>query len=254
MRAAIRVSVSGLLRGRELAGEALAALEEEALALVLPRERIVLPVASLEGARAEGTTLALFVAQGDVVQLGGGPELEGLARELAQRALALPELTLSMRAMGSRHGAPGAEHDRWFAPLIAARRAAERAARPDGVRGALDAAALRDALTGVLRALAAERYPDDPPERRALEAELMDTAEDLLRRVARLERAQAALAASADEERWARWRAWVQALRDAYAGADACWLPLAALLGPERRGTGAHGRRWLGARGGRRRS
>lgn len=259
-RAAIRVRVAGMLRGRELAGEALAALEEDALALVLSRERIVLPLASLEGARGEpgaggsggrSAMLLLFIAGGDVVELGGGAELEGLWGELTSRSLTLPELTLSLRALGSRRGAPGEDHDRWFAPLLAARRAAALAPHPDAVRDALDAGALRAALTGVLREMAAERYPDDPPERRALEAELMDAVEDLLRRVAALARAQAALAACADEDRYAHWRGWAQALRDTYASADACWLPLAALLDPSRRGARSRWRRWLGSpRGG----
>lgn len=248
-RSTLLVVAAGLLRGRELAGEALAALEEEGIALVFLRERVMLPLEWIEGVRRE-TALQLYLRDGDVVELAGGAELDGLVEELGRRVLVLPELTLSLRALGSRRGGPGETHDRWFAPLLAARRAAEHAPDADAVRRALDATALGGALTRVLRDLAAARWPDEAAERRALEAELLDAAAVVFDRLGALERTQMSLVGASDEERYARWREWTSALHDAYASSDACWPSLHALL-TERapRVRPSRWRRWLGLGG-----
>lgn len=245
-----RVQLAGLLRGRELAGAALIVLDEEAIALATARGRVALALATLEGTRCTGAVLQLFVSGGDVVELRGSTELGALAGELARRVLVLPELTRSLRALGSSRRAPGEDHDRWFAPLLAARRAAEEAEHPDAVRDALDAAALRSAVARVVREVAAERYPDEPPERRALEAELLDGAAPLVARLDALASAQRALAECGEEERFARWRAWSRALQDAFAGADASWAAVAPVLAPERRGRRSRVSRWLWRRRG----
>lgn len=232
-----RVSVAGLLRGRELAGEAMVTLEDDGIVLAVDRRRLVLPLAALEGAcRTSGDTLELYLSSGDAIHLSGDAELEALASELTRRVCTVPELTRSLRTLGSRRAAPGPEHDRFFETLLAARREAERAASPDAARAAFDAPALRAAIAHRLREFAAERYPNEPPERRALEAELLECAEGLLARLADLERAQGALAACGDGERFHRWRSWASALRAVFESSDACWLAMHAVLTPERRG------------------
>ncbi len=69
--AAVMVTVSGLLRGQDLAGDARATLDEEALRLDRAGGAVRLPFERLDGARYAVGTLELFMARGDVITLGG---------------------------------------------------------------------------------------------------------------------------------------------------------------------------------------
>lgn len=232
---ALRVTVHGLVRGHDLAGEAWLAVHEELLVIDTVRGRLALAVELLDGARYAAGVLELHLQDGDAIALVGDARLESVMRELGRRAYAVPELTRSLRALGARRGVPGAEHDRFFGALLAARRAAEGALSADAVRAAFDPPALRGAIIQRLRELAAERYPADPPERRALEAELLDESASLLAGLDALHDAARALAGSADAERFARWRAWQRALQSVFERADACWLTLSVVLAEGRR-------------------
>lgn len=243
---AVMVTVSGLLRGQDLAGEAQATVDDEALRLDRSGGAVRLPFDRLDGARYAVGTLELFLARGDIIALGGPPALAALAAALDRRGMAVPELTRSLRGLGSAKASPGEEHDRYFGPLLTARREAEAASSPDRARAAFEAVPLRAAMLQRLKEMAAERHPSEPPERRALEAELFEVAEPLVAALGVLERAQDALAASDDAERYARWRAWASALKAAFESADEAWLSLVRVLAanvPTRR---RPVRRWLG--------
>lgn len=242
---AVMVTLSGLLRGHDLSGDAQVALDDDALRLERSGTSVRLPLARLDGARYAVGTLELFVTRGDVVTLGGSPALAALAADLDRRAMAVPELTRSLRGLGSTRASPGADHDRYFGPLLTARREAEAASGPDRARAAFDAPSLRAAMMQRLHELAAERHPSDPPERRALDAELSEVAEPLVAALGALERTQDALASSDDAERFARWRAWAAALRATFEAADEVWLSLVRVLAadvPTRRSRGGS---WL---------
>ncbi|HXE61772.1 MAG TPA: hypothetical protein VN607_13740 [Gemmatimonadaceae bacterium] len=243
----VMVTLSGLLRGQDLAGDAQASLDEDALRLDRAGGAVRLPFDRLDGARYAVGTLELFMARGDIIALGGPPELAGLAAALDRRAMAVPEVTRSLRGLGSTRASPGAEHDRYFGPLLAARREAESATGPERARAAFDAVSLRAAMLQRLREVAAERHPSEPPERRALEAELSEVAEPLVAALGALQQAQDALASSDDADRFARWRAWAAALRSTFEMADEVWLSLVRVLAanmPTPRRSGV--RRWLG--------
>jgi len=227
---AVMVTVSGLLRGHDLTGDAQVTLDDEALRLDRSGGSVRLPLDRLNGARYAVGTLELFASRGDVVSLGGSPALAALATDLDRRAMAVPELTRSLRGLGSTRASPGVDHDRYFGPLLVARREAEAASGPERARAAFDAPALRAAMMQRLREMAAERHPSEPPERRALDAELSEVAEPLVRALGALERAQESLASSDDAERFARWRAWAAALRTVFETADEVWLSLVRVL------------------------
>ncbi len=234
--ASLRVTVDGLLRGRDVSGDALLALEDEGLVLAMSGGRVAIPLVTLEGLEMAEGWLELYLERGDAVRVKGPAALPQVAEAIVARVCALPELTRALRGLGSRRGAPGGEHDRFFAPLLAARRTAAGAASPRAVCAAFDARALTAGMVAGLRSLAAARYPDDAPERRALEAELMDGIEPLLARLAELERAEAALLTADAAEQFTRWRRWSAALEAVFASADACWLELRAVLRSDRRG------------------
>jgi hypothetical protein len=229
--APIAVTINGLLRGHELQGGATVALRGEVVELITRAARHTLPVASLDGARVhESGAVELSVEGGDTVMLfagiNGAASLRALADELLRRACTLPEFTRALRGLGSHLTRPGADHDRFFRPLLEARRGAERAGDFAGARAAFDAASLRAAFSRRLREMAHERWPDEPPERRALEAEAVDTAAPLFSAIAALEEEQRTFDTSADFDRFARWRAWTAALQHVFERADESWLEL----------------------------
>jgi hypothetical protein len=229
-RLATRGAVSGLLRGTDLSGEAVVTIAGDAIELVTPRQRFVIPIASLEGMQEREGALELLIDTGDVVHIEGAADLVGIARELVQRAFSLPEMMLSLRGFGSRRAQPGEEHVRFFDLLLEARRRAEQARVTDELIRAFDAAALRAEVERRLSEFATERYPDRPGDRRALLAELTDCAEGLLREIDALAERERALLASDSSTRFAEWRRWSGAVRQVFERADACWFAMLPVL------------------------
>ena len=150
--------------------------------------------------------------------------------ELMLRCRTLPELTRALRAFGSRRGhrstraLAAADQQRFFAPLLEARRRASAAGPPLSVIAAFSADQLAAELVAALEAFAAERYATPGPERRALHAELTDIAEPLILSLKSL--GEAAAGASESIEDLRLWRAWSNQLRATFETADRVWLLL----------------------------
>jgi hypothetical protein len=237
--APIRARVHGFLRGHDLDGDAVIAFERDALVLLTGRARLLLELRAIEGWDITAEELRIHSDDGDVVSIvASDPRI--VALDLERWAFGLPEFTRSLRVLGSRRAAAGTrrpEHDAFFAPLLAARGDAERAPTLEARLAALDSRSLRDAVEQRLRAFAAERYPNDPPERRALEAELADCIAPVLARFADLDSAQERLAAAPDAERVLRWRDWSRAFSSLFESADRCWTDVGDTLTDDRRET-----------------
>lgn len=229
-RLATRGTVSGLLRGTDLAGEAVVTIAGDAIELVTARQRFLIPIASLEGMQEREGALELLIETGDVIHIEGAADLVGIARELVQRAFSLPEMMLSLRGFGSRRAQPGEEHVRFFDLLLEARRRAEQARVTEELIRAFDAAALRAEVERRLSEFATERYPDRPGDRRALLAELSDCADGLLREIDALADRERELLASDSATRFAEWRRWSGAVRHVFERADACWFAMLPVL------------------------
>jgi hypothetical protein len=135
-----------------------------------------------------------------------------------------------MHGLGSRRGHPGPDHDRFFASLLGARRAAEGFAEPESRLAAFDPRRLTQGMTTLLGQLANERYPDSAPDRRALEAELLEYAERLYSALDALGEAAEQVRASANPERLARWRDWTWAAVRVFEEADRCWIAVRPAL------------------------
>lgn len=168
----------------------------------------------------------------------------------------LPELMLSLRSIGSRRSQPTTppelveEQERYFAPLLDARRAAAKAVTRAQVIAAFEGRRLTALIDAGLRAFAAERYGSQAPARRAFEAELFEIVEPLRTQIQSLrEITEASPGAGASAEQ-AQWEIWVEQLRVVFRVADGSWPTLAEALasatrassGEKRRPSGEHRR------------
>lgn len=212
-----------------LTGEGTIRVLEDGLEIRAGPSSATLSLATILGADYQDGTFLLSTPHG-VFTLRGGPALAALHRELIARAGSLPGVTRALRALGSRRGRPGADHDRFFAPLLAARRRAERAADPAVRLAAFDGAALRRAIEASVLELARARYPAEPSARRASEEELLELAEAVLTRCDDLISAAQGVRDAEPEVVVVRWREWTAAVKRAFENADRCWMAIAHAL------------------------
>jgi hypothetical protein len=221
-----------LWQGAEISGAGTATLTADVVLIAAGASRLAVPIEHLDGAHVEPARLSLFHRSGDVIEITGAEVVE-LGHEIIAHACDVPELTVPLRALGSARARPGADHDKFFGPFLAARRAAARATNPESRLAAVDPKALASGVGTVVRELAAERYPKQPAERRAMEAELADLAEPVVRSLDALAAAADTARVASDDTRFVRWREWAGAYRDVFRAADQCWLAaIGSALGP----------------------
>lgn len=226
------VTVWALWRGQEISGPGTASLTADVVMVSVGSSRLAVPIEELDGAHVEPARLSLYHRSGDVIEISGADAVR-LGREVVAHACEVPELTVPLRALGSTRARPGVDHDRFFGPFLAARRAAARAGDPESRLAAVDATAIASNVGTTVRELAAERYPKQPSERRAMEAELADLAEPVIKSLDLLATAAEAARTAPDDAKFVRWRAWSAAYRDVFRAADQCWLAaINSALGP----------------------
>ena len=144
----------------------------------------------------------------------------------------VPEMTRGMRSFASP-GAIGGTHDRFFAPLVDARRAAQSAGRWQGRLTAFDAERLDAVMRGTLRTFAKERFPRSEPDQRGLSAELEDACGEFFAALESLGQCSLAVREAADDDARARaWRVWLTALRSVFGAADRGWEEAQYFLDP----------------------
>ena len=249
----ISVTLGGLSGGRELSGSGMLHFDGEMIRIeVLPtasanasadpsisairrlNARMRWPVTWLDGVRYRDDELTLYLRDGDVVELTGPARLSAVADAIEDDARALGEMTRGLRSLGARRrgAASGGEQSRFFAPLLKARRLAEkaRAGRGPDPLAAFDGEALREAIGSAVAELARERYPTSAPDRRALEAELEECAEPLLGGMSSIIEVANAVRRGPDDSRLVHWRAWSREVRTLFERADRCWVAMAPVL------------------------
>lgn len=200
----------------------------------------------LRGADLRAGVLTIWAREGEIaVRPASRPDLEVAWNTLSARACELPELTVGLRALGSRHGGDPEAQRRFFAPLLSARRRLEEQPELPLRLAAFDAVELETKLLGALRELVAECTTSSAAARRSLEAQALDEADGLRRALQSLGRAAEALREGDDAERFVRWRDWAAQARLVFTEADRCWLAVWPLLEDQ-----SHGRPRKGRRGG----
>jgi len=225
-----QATVDAFLRGVEFGGEGTIELVGEALGLTVGKRRALVAFGRLDGLREAPGVLELFADTGDTISLYAPSGLDKLAQAILTSAHSLPELTRSLRGLGSHRARPDDDHDRFFAPFISARARAERTGELAVRLDAISAAQLREALERQIAEFARVRYPDQPPDRRATEAILGECTDEVVDRLERLDAAAAAVRKSPAEVRLARWRAWRDAVHDVFDAADRCWFAMRPVL------------------------
>ena len=223
-------AVSGSWGGRVPAGPGVAQLRSDALR-VLSRssDEIVIEYGGLSGGSWRSGRLAVHGASGALV-LEAERGLERVWVRLLAVACPVPEFTRALRTLGSRRAGGHEGHLRYFAPFLHARRLMEDERELEQRLTAFDAAALRVRLLQILASLAHDAHPLHPPERRALEAELIDANETLLTALDSLENAAEQFRHATDELRFDRWRDWVAAVAGVFVHADRSWEAMAGIL------------------------
>jgi hypothetical protein len=231
-RSALKVMVWTLWHGIEVSGQGSCDILDDEVRIEVPGSDavLVIPFAELDGARIGPGHLTLYSGSGDVIEMSGSGALEEYGRVLRARVCVVPELTLALRGLGSARGHPGSDHDRFFGPLLAARRSAQRATDPVGRLSAMRAPALAAEIERVLHEFAVERFPASAPDRRALEAELSDLAGPVRSRLEHLDYVADRAASAGDDTAFVWWRAWAEECRALFTNADRFWLALVPLL------------------------
>lgn len=199
-----------------LPGAARLTIDEE-ITIESRHARVEIPIGALTGCPVEGDTIELVLGdRGNVTLICG--DAGGIAIALSARACVLPELTLAMRSLGSRHGGPAGDHDRFFGPLLRARAAAEGARDVAARMHSFDPVALERSLTATISALASERNPRSLPHRRAMEAQILEFAEPLIEALRAL-RSKAGLG----KDPISAWCSWSATVRTVFTESDRFW-------------------------------
>ena len=189
--------------------------------------------ASIDGVDVDGPAVTIVLRDGRSLSLACD-DVAALQADLLARCRTLPELTRALRALGSRRGlasgrTDAGEQQRFFAPLLVARRQAVVAETPAEAIAAFDGLTLTRAIDATVRRFVNERHAENGPERRAFEAALIDACEPLRDSIEVLRRRADEARGAVDDLR--RWRAWASQLRATFEVADRVWLSIDAALG-----------------------
>jgi hypothetical protein len=226
--------VVGIVRGREIDASASVTIDQDTLVLAwqdaTPWRLSLSGIDGIEGIASGASTLTVYLVSNDVLELTGDDQLRALGLQLLDRACAMPELTRGLKALGSSRGTPVAAHDRWFAPLLAARRSVEGVSDPARQAMLLDAATLTKEIERAIAEIASSKAPGDPAEQRAVEAALEEEAAPVFTAIESMGLAGDALRGGALDTRIADWRQWVETVRGVFAAADDAWAGIAAEL------------------------
>ena len=174
----IPVRVRGTLRDASFDADGTVRIVDELVSIHVADREHTTRIDRVDGVVWEAPVLTVHVGQ-DVIELVGHAGLQPFGAQIVSTALALPEFTRTMRGLGSRRGHP--------------RR-------------------LTAATTTLLGQLATERYPESAPDRRALEAELLEYAERLYAALDALGETAEQVRTSGNATRLARWRDWTWAV------------------------------------------
>lgn len=218
--------VIGLVQGQEIHAEAQLALGAHALTFIWPEaDPWQVDFDGLDGVRIGARDGMLYLTGHDILECRGDEALRPLLRSLQDQLCRVPELLRSVRYFGALEAPPGIQlaHDRWFAPLLAARRALEGVSDPLRQVALCDADTLATGIRQSCEWLAAREVPEGGARQRALAAQLEEAALETITAVASMGLAADALRRGDDETGFADWRRWIASLETVARAFEAGW-------------------------------
>ncbi|WP_337169285.1 hypothetical protein [Gemmatimonas aurantiaca] len=234
------VRVVGIVRGREVDALGAASLEPDGLVVTWPPAAAwKLALEGIDGVAIAQTTLTVYLREHDVLELSGDGSLRALGHALLDQACRVPELMRGGRTSGwslplGGNVALQNAQDRWFAPLLAARRAMQGVSDPERQVALFDGARLADEMLRGIAEIAVITVPGDGAQQRAqqraLEAAMEEEAEPLFEALERVALAGDALRGGAMDTRIADWRRWIGVVQETFGAADEAWNGTRELL------------------------
>jgi hypothetical protein len=192
-------------------------------------DAVAIPYSSLAGGTWQTGRLVLHGSAGRL-EMEADEGLERAWLVLVARVCPVPEFTRGLRMLGSRRAGVHDAQVRFFAPLLQARRRVEEAADLDERVATFETHVLSERLRQVVSALAAEAHPGSAPERRALEAELLEASEGTLAALEGVGQAAARYREAGAERCFEAWRRWASAVAAVFGEADRGWGRMMAAL------------------------
>lgn len=230
------IPLNALRIGRAELGGGTLVIHDEGIMLSVqatPNDRPIRIAYSIVNAiDAAEQSVALTLRDGTRVLMGCGVPRR-LREELLFRARSIPEVTRTLRLFGSPRGqlkraASASDQQKFFGPLLEARRQASGVSTAPAVLAAFNAASLAQAIAQAIAEFVGERFTESGPERRALEAVLTDLTEPLIISLHALSGAAERANESIDDLRL--WRQWSAQLRATFEVADRVWSTLDSAL------------------------
>lgn len=241
------VRVVGTMGGAVLDTAGELSLRERGVHLRLDGGEVALRYDGLDGADTDGLALVLVGRDGAALRLEGHPDASAVAEDVLERGASVPEFTRGLRAFASVRGHAGSDHDIFFGPLLAARRAVHEARTTVARLQAVVPNALKEELAIARAQLAVRRYPSerDAGDRRALTVELEELQGPIEAAIERVGHAADAWRTAPRSVRLRAWRGWCDAFTAAWEAADAAWIAALPVLADSRGSEGALWRRVL---------
>ena len=141
----------------------------------------------------------------------------------------LPELTRTLRALGSARRAPGPVQSMFFRPLLDARKRAAEARDAHARVRAFDAAQLEKSLDACVERIVAQ-WPDTrDAAQRAFHAQVSERLVEYRAALVRLQHAGRRVTDSSDPDASA-WRAWTAEVRSLFETADRSWIAIQSVV------------------------
>jgi hypothetical protein len=230
------IALTALRIGRTDLGSGTLAIHDEGVMLSVqatPHDRPIRIAFSMVNAIDASERSVTLTLRDDTRVLMSCGVARRLREELLFRARSIPEVTRTLRAFGStraqtKRAESASDQQKFFAPLLDARRQATGVSTAPAVLAAFNAASLAQAIAQAITEFVGERFAEPGPERRALEAVLTDLAEPLIISLHALSAAAERANASIDDLRL--WRQWSGQLRATFEVADRVWSTLDSAL------------------------